>query len=400
MADVEQLPYVIELARDDSRDVRQAVQDELARYGPSLKEKIEELDPPPSRKQRRALQSLLKDQSRSRLLSVWPDWVELDDGVEKLEQAYELLADFQTEYIYPEPPGDLLNNLASEYRDRYNEPDVFKLATFLFEQKDLSGDRETYYHPRNSNIHHTIKEGKGLPITLSAIFKLVGHRLDLNIRGCNVPGHFLTRYHTGDHYILIDCFNGGRQIDEQRLLRQYDPHVDRSSIRRLIQSSISAEAWFRRVLRNLVRAYRKDGNYRCAQLMSMLNKYIERRHEKACDPDPIRESYFGSLDPEFVPGQIVQHHRDPFRGVIVDFDLNCRGSESWYHSTSPRPHRDQPWYTVLIDESEEARYVAESVLRPDPGVDRVHNPNVQTYFQTFRNGIYVRNDQTWMEQRP
>ncbi len=400
MVDTEQLSHVIELVNDESSDVRRAVREELSRYGPSLKERVEELDPPPSPEQREALQSIMKNQCRKRLLTLWPDWVKLSDGVDKLEEGYELLADYQTGYIYSDDLAPLLDNVAEQYRNRYSETNVFQLATFLFEEKELRGDREDYYHPKNSNVLHALKEQKGLPITLSAIFKLVGHRLNLRIEGCNVPGHFLTRAYTGEDFVLIDAFNTGRQVEKEKLIRQYEQHVDRSSIRRLLQTRISSEAWFRRVLNNLIRAYRKKGHYQEAQLMSMLDKYVDRHHEKSCDPEPIQDEYFSTLDPAYVPGQLVRHHRGQFRGVIVDFDLNCRGSKSWYQSSRPRPYREQPWYAILIDGSEEAKYMAESVLEPDPGIDRVHNPNVKSYFRMFRNGFYVRNDQSWMEQRP
>ena len=53
--------------------------------------------------------------------------------------------------------------------------------------------------------------------------------------------------------------------------------------------------------------------------------------------------------PNFEPGEVVQHIRYGYRGVIVDFDSACMAPDDWYQSNQTRPDRNQPWYHVLVD---------------------------------------------------
>lgn len=93
----------------------------------------------------------------------------------------------------------------------------------LAEREGLTGNAEDYYDPRNSFLHETLDRGVGLPITLSAVYLDVGHRLNLPLRGVGMPAHFmikwpLTREEGGDLY--LDAFHGGKILDA-RECRQF-----------------------------------------------------------------------------------------------------------------------------------------------------------------------------------
>ena len=99
--------------------------------------------------------------------------------------------------------------------------------------------------------------------------------------------------------------------------------------------------------------------------------------------------------PRFVPGQIVEHLRDGYRGVIVAVDGHCKADPAWYMATPPTADRDQPWYYVLVDGTAECLYPAEEDLRVDATGQPVRHPLLWTYFDRFAGRRYVRNEVDW-----
>ena len=72
---------------------------------------------------------------------------------------------------------------------------------------------------------------------------------------------------------------------------------------------------------------------------------------------------------KFQIGQIVRHRIFSFRGVIFDIDPEFNNTEEWWLSIPEdvRPHKDQPFYHLLAEnsESEYVAYVSEQNLLPD-----------------------------------
>jgi len=114
------------------------------------------------------------------------------------------------------------------------------------------------------------------------------------------------------------------------------------------------------------------------------------RHLRGQDPE--------GDDPEgmsFRPGQVVRHRRYGYRGVVVDANPVCEADETWYQGHDTQPDRDQPWYHVLVHNSMQVTYAAQSNLEWDDSGDEVIHPYVPYFFSEFRGGEYVRNDQPW-----
>lgn len=56
---------------------------------------------------------------------------------------------------------------------------------------------------------------------------------------------------------------------------------------------------------------------------------------------------------KFSVGDLVQHRRFNYRGVIVDVDSFFRGSDEWYELVAKsRPPKNKPWYHVLAHGSD------------------------------------------------
>ena len=106
--------------------------------------------------------------------------------------------------------------------------------------------------------------------------------------------------------------------------------------------------------------------------------------------------------PNFEPGEVVQHIRYGYRGVIVDFDSTCKAPDDWYQSNQTRPDRNQPWYHVLVDGNQQVTYVAQSNLE----YDQTNLPVVHSMINLFFSGHnqdenkYFRNEVPWNPENP
>mgnify|MGYP002530883864 CR=1 FL=1 len=101
-----------------------------------------------------------------------------------------------------------------------------------------------------------------------------------------------------------------------------------------------------------------------------------------------------SSQPSFSLGQIVQHLRYGYRGVIVGWDPRCQAEDEWYEAQmrgkAYRPTKDQPWYHVLVHQATHTTYVAQQNLAPDPSLAPVEHPQLLRFFSSFFEGRYHR----------
>ncbi len=98
---------------------------------------------------------------------------------------------------------------------------------------------------------------------------------------------------------------------------------------------------------------------------------------------------------KFAPGDIVQHRRYGYRGVIVAHDLTCKADDAWYENNKTQPERDQPWYHMLVHGSASITYAAQTSLEADVEGEPIDHPYVPIFFTEYADGRYTRNDQTW-----
>lgn len=87
---------------------------------------------------------------------------------------------------------------------------VRALCRFLYDEYGLRGNRDAYYDPRNSYLHHVLSRGLGIPITLAVVVIEVGRRAGVPLVGVGFPAHFLVRHR--DAELFIDPFDAGRPL--------------------------------------------------------------------------------------------------------------------------------------------------------------------------------------------
>lgn len=139
-----------------------------------------------------------------------------------------------------------------------------------------------------------------------------------------------------------------------------------------------------------------------AQALKAFGPQLET--ELAQLPDPpdaeqmqtIRAMIDTENDPLFKPGQLVKHKRYGYRGVIVALDLTCQATEAWYQNNRSQPDREQAWYHVLVHNSEQTTYAAQTSLEADDSDDLINHPWLDDFFADFANGQYIRNNRPWL----
>jgi len=99
--------------------------------------------------------------------------------------------------------------------------------------------------------------------------------------------------------------------------------------------------------------------------------------------------------PQFRVGQLILHRRYGYRGVIVAIDSRCRANEAWYKRNRTQPEKNQPWYHVLVDGSDQVTYAAETSLEADGDPQQVSHPLLDEFFAEFDGTQYERNDKPW-----
>lgn len=94
----------------------------------------------------------------------------------------------------------------------------------------------------------------------------------------------------------------------------------------------------------------------------------------------------------FVAGQIVDHAKFGYRGVVFRADPVFSLSQEWYEEVAKsRPPQDAPWYHVLVDGAMDelhTTYVAERHLTLSANLQQVDHPALGRYFRRFDGTRY------------
>ena len=96
---------------------------------------------------------------------------------------------------------------------------------------------------------------------------------------------------------------------------------------------------------------------------------------------------------KFQIGQIVRHRVFSFRGVIFDIDPEFNNTEEWWLSIPEevRPHKDQPFYHLLAENSDSyyTAYVSQQNLVSDSENGPVGHPDIDELFDGLDEGQYT-----------
>jgi heat shock protein HspQ len=100
-------------------------------------------------------------------------------------------------------------------------------------------------------------------------------------------------------------------------------------------------------------------------------------------------------DSRFFVGQLVDHLKFGYRGVVFGVDTTFALSEEWYEQVATsRPPKDQPWYQIMVDGASNTTYVAERHLQASSNLMQIDNPFLGEYFSGFDGKKYLHKSQT------
>ena len=139
------------------------------------------------------------------------------------------------------------------------------LHELLFDELAMRGNVEDFYAASNSYLPSVLKSKRGLPITLSLVYKVVAERLGLRVHGIGLPGHFVVAVESGDstgNALLIDPYRGGQTISPEEAHNQlrdnFGPEVEWSDE---MLTPVSNLHWLTRMLQNLLHVFGGAGQY-------------------------------------------------------------------------------------------------------------------------------------------
>ena len=153
---------------------------------------------------------------------------------------------------------DSLASGASHRLDDEKEPlaRANMLSEYLFDEVGFSANQEDYYDPRNSYLNEVLERRVGIPITLSLLYIEVGKRLEMDLEGVGMPGHFLVRVKSDQEDILVDPFHRGIIVSEQECAKRLQQIVGETVAwdKRYV-AGVSDRELITRILRNLRAIY-------------------------------------------------------------------------------------------------------------------------------------------------
>jgi regulator of sirC expression with transglutaminase-like and TPR domain len=129
----------------------------------------------------------------------------------------------------------------------------------FFDEEGFIGNIQDFGDRRNSYIPAVLSTRRGIPITLTLIYKEVLDRLGLIVHGTNAPGHFLATVWSEGSPMLVDTFTRGRVLTRGEALARIakltgcnDRSVD-------LLPLATNRIWIHRILQNLVMQASRSG---------------------------------------------------------------------------------------------------------------------------------------------
>ena len=269
-----QIRALIRLLSDEDDRIVRTISGRLIDIGPSAVPLLQEAEiEQPEMADRIA--SVLEEIRGSKLEDELASLTALTDEAMSLEAGAFLIA----RYAYPALDvaryREQLDTMAGEVRERIGyrasgEEAVNALNRYLFTEQGFKGNTKNYYEVENSYLNCVMDRRVGIPISLSAVYLLIGQRLALPLFGIGMPGHFLVKYESDRYKIFIDCFNGGALLTEKNCARFLteagygfeDKYLQKSPVRAMLS----------RMTKNLLAVYSKSSDM---GKIARLTKFIE-----------------------------------------------------------------------------------------------------------------------------
>lgn len=281
------LPHLIKLLDDQDPVIQEALRQEFATSTGDLSNELTALGITIdlSRKDKAKLSHLLLPARRKTLMNEWQvpagGRAAMAEDWDSFEYHLRLISDYLHDGISLRPPlSDMLDLLADQFLIDHENMTISAdmLRIWMFTSEQFVGNRDNYYLPQNSDLCWVADTGLGNPISLATLYMLVGKRLNLEISGCNYPGHFLARVYSGAEMQLVDCFHEGKLIPAHSVISNHKEISTAAKMAIAGHASLGDILW--RFLQNLEYSFKQSKNPAAheadVKLFATLAKSLER----------------------------------------------------------------------------------------------------------------------------
>jgi regulator of sirC expression with transglutaminase-like and TPR domain len=188
---------------------------------------------------------------------------------------------------------DLADRIRARVRSDNRQALLAHAHDVLFEEEGFIGNAEDYYNPHNSYLPAVLRTKRGIPITLTLVYKAVLERLGFLVAGVNAPGHFLAALPpedtaagattkaggggaTGDEMLLVDPFFAGRTMTRDEAFERIEQIAGRPVPRTdELLAVASHRQWLARMLQNLQNIFGSTGRGADLAAMAELRGVLE-----------------------------------------------------------------------------------------------------------------------------
>ena len=153
------------------------------------------------------------------------------------------------------------------------------LHDLMFDELGFRGNVEQYYLAANSYLPEVLRTRRGLPITLTLLYRRVAASLGLVVHGVNAPGHFLAMVEIDGparrESMYVDPFFGGGLLSEAEVFARIAQATSRAvdpSARHLVRAA--PRHWLARMLHNLQAVFAAAGRERDLYAMQELQELL------------------------------------------------------------------------------------------------------------------------------
>jgi len=151
---------------------------------------------------------------------------------------------------------DRLQGLANRVLSRVRSDNPKALLTHahsvLFDEEGFIGNIDNYQDPQNSYLPAVLETGRGIPITLTLVYKEVLERIGLSVAGTNSPGHFLASVWVDGRPMLVDAFTRGRVLSREEALDHIEQMLGPVDRELDFLQPATNRGWLSRILQNLL----------------------------------------------------------------------------------------------------------------------------------------------------
>lgn len=160
----------------------------------------------------------------------------------------------------------LIATIQGRVRSTSVEARLAHLHDVLFDLLGFRGNVDDYYSPSNSYLCDVLQTRRGLPITLTLVYRRVAQGIGLTVHGVNAPGHFLAEVEMErgrGQSIYVDPFFGGGLLHEDEVFERILQATGRKltpTAEHLVRAA--PRQWLGRMLNNLQAVFASTGRER------------------------------------------------------------------------------------------------------------------------------------------